>query len=57
MARSNLDILNEENGKALQGRKPKKDIVKQWQADHPNGKKSDCIRDTGLDKKTVYKWW
>jgi len=23
----------------------------------PEGKKADCIRDTGLDKKTVYKWW
>lgn len=21
------------------------------------GKKADCIRDTGLDKKTIYKWW
>lgn len=39
------------------GRKPKVDIVRQWQAAHPEGKKADCIRDTGLDKKTVYKWW
>lgn len=39
------------------GRKPKKDIVQQWRKEHPNGRKADCIRDTGLDKKTVYKWW
>lgn len=28
-----------------------------WRLEHPEGKKADCIRDTGLDKKTVYKWW
>lgn len=39
------------------GRKPKKDIVEAWKKDHPNGKKADCIRDTGLSKPTVYKWW
>lgn len=39
------------------GRKPKKDIVKQWQADHPNGKKIQCERETGLSRHTVLKWW
>lgn len=33
------------------------DKVIKWQKEHPNGKKADCIRDTGLSKKTVYKWW
>lgn len=23
----------------------------------PGRQKAHCIRDTGLDKKTVYKWW
>ena len=23
----------------------------------PDGKKADCIRETGLAKHTVYKWW
>lgn len=23
----------------------------------PDGRKADCIRDTGLSKPTVYKWW
>jgi hypothetical protein len=32
-------------------------IVYQWRQDHPTGRKVDCIRETGLDKKTVYKWW
>ena len=39
------------------GRKPKKDIVQQWRKEHPDGRKADCIRDTGLTKPTVYKWW
>lgn len=32
-------------------------IVRQWQQLHPDGRKVDCIRDTGLSKPTVYKWW
>lgn len=39
------------------GRKSKKDIVFSWYANNPGKKKSDCIRETGFDKKTVYKWW
>ena len=39
------------------GRKPKDDIVKNWQQAHPNGRKADCIKDTGLSPKTVYKHW
>jgi hypothetical protein len=39
------------------GRKAKYEIVYQWRQDHPTGRKVDCIRETGLDKKTVYKWW
>ena len=39
------------------GRKDKKEIVQDWKISHPNGKKIDCIRDTGLSKPTVYKWW
>ena len=31
--------------------------VMEWQKAHPNGIKADCIKDTGLSKKTVYKWW
>lgn len=31
--------------------------VREWQLLHPEGKKVNCIRDTGLSKPTVYKWW
>ena len=39
------------------GAPEKKEIVEEWQQLHPNGKKSECIKDTGLSKPTVYKWW
>ena len=39
------------------GRKPKQDIVSDWRMRNPNGKKIDCIKETGLAKSTVYKWW
>lgn len=39
------------------GRKSKEEIVREWLRAHPGGKKADCIRDTGLSKPTVYKWW
>lgn len=39
------------------GRKSKKSIVEDWRLKHPEGKKAECIRQTGLSKPTVYKWW
>ena len=58
IARATLDIMNEEKGKALQGRPTTKEIeVQQWRYEHPTGRKADCIRDTGLSKPTVYKYW
>ena len=38
-------------------RKNKGYMVIEWKIKNPNGKKADCIRETGLDKKTVYKYW
>lgn len=57
IARATLAIMNEENGTALQGRPSKQEIVQQWRQQHPEGRKADCIRDTGLSKPTVYRWW
>lgn len=39
------------------GRPTKKEQVQKWRAAHPDGRKADCVRDTGLSKPTVYKWW
>ena len=57
IARFTLETMNEDRGKALQGRPDKAKIVEEWQRQHPDGKKADCIRETGLSKPTVYKWW
>ncbi len=56
IARFTRDLSNE-NWRNKDGAPTKQAIVEQWQAEHPNGKKADCIRDTGLTKPTVYKWW
>ncbi len=31
--------------------------VQEWRRAHPEGRKADCNRDTGLDPKTIRKWW
>lgn len=31
--------------------------VFEWRMQHPEGRKADCHRDTGLDPKTIRKWW
>ena len=45
-----------ENGE-ITGRPSAEQTVREWQAAHPDGRKVDCHRDTGLDPKTVRKWW
>lgn len=39
------------------GRPDVSKVVEEWRKLHPDGKKADCIRETGLSKPTVYKWW
>lgn len=39
------------------GRSEKAGIVEEWQRQHPDGKKIDCHRDTGLSRMTIDKWW
>lgn len=57
IARATLVIMNEDNGKPLQGRPEKAKIVEGWQRQHPEGKKIECERETGLSRHTVLKWW
>ena len=40
-----------------EGRPKKEDIIKQWRKDNPQGTKAECIKETGISKPTVYKWW
>lgn len=43
------------------GRPPKSGTAQQavlaWRQQHPDGRKADCHRETGLDPKTIRKWW
>lgn len=39
------------------GRPTAEEKVKMYRLAHPKAKKADCIRETGLSKPTVYKWW
>lgn len=39
------------------GRPTAERTVLEWRQQHPEGRKVDCIRETGLTKPTVYKWW
>lgn len=47
------------NGKwiNLDGRPSKENIVKKWRLFNPTGRKVQCNRDTGMDPKTIRKWW
>ena len=59
-ARAIRDIRQKRNGTNWDdnnGRKPKKDIVQKWQLENPEGTKYQCVKDTGLSKNTVKKWW
>ena len=64
LARANRDILQLEQGidnwydnSPHSGRKSKEDIVRKWRQLHPEGKKVDCHRETGLSRVTIDKWW
>lgn len=39
------------------GRPEMSKIVEEWRKAHPDGRKAECIKETGLSKPTVYKWW
>lgn len=57
IARSTLEIMNEDSGKVLQGRPSRRAEVIRWRELHPDGRKADCIKETGLGKSTVYRHW
>lgn len=39
------------------GRPDKSFMVAAWRQKHPNGRKIECERETGLSRHTVLKWW
>lgn len=50
------DVLEEDEYKN-NGRPDKREIVIHWRLNNPSGSKKACVRDTGLSKTTVSKWW
>lgn len=57
-----MKALKKQLGEEVKDGRPKgsgtaEQTVLKWQALHPDGRKADCIRETGLSKPTVYKWW
>lgn len=51
------DKFNGTNWRDGNGRPAKELVVLQWQLNHPDGTKAECVKQTGLSKPTVYKWW
>lgn len=55
---NNQRAFKVEMGECTNGGRPsKKDIVEKWRESNPNGTKYQCIKETGLSKNTVKKWW
>ncbi len=52
-----IQEINNPDWRNVEGRPNKQDIILQWRYHNPNGTKAECIRQTKLSKKTVYKWW
>ena len=71
LARATRDVLQIEKGRSDwregNGRpkgsivsaedSPKAKIVREWRAKNPIGTKYACSKETGIDKKTIRKWW
>ncbi len=51
------EVNGNKNWRKGNGRPTAERTVLEWRQQHPEGRKVDCIRETGLTKPTVYKWW
>ena len=57
-----MKALKKQLGESVSEGRPKgsgtaQGVVYYWRQQHPDGRKADCRRDTGLDPKTIRKWW
>ena len=43
--------------KGARTNKEKRADVIAWRKAHPDGRKIDCFRDTGVTRPTIDKWW
>ena len=57
-ARAMRDLSLSEQGRSwTDGRPDKRKIIEEWRKNNPLGSKNQCIKETGISKPTVYKWW
>ena len=56
MRKFDRDVL-EEDPYINNGRPSMAGVVKWWRQMNPDGTKAECIRETGLARSTVWKWW
>ena len=55
---NNQRAFKVEMGECTNGGRPdKQKIVQKWRLKNPEGTKYQCVKDTGLSKNTVKKWW
>lgn len=57
LARERKASLKRLNRLKKEGRPSKENEVKMWRKENPEGTKSQCIKETGISKNTVYKHW
>lgn len=41
----------------IKGRPSQSQAIYEWRSAHPDGTKAECHRETGIDPKTIRKWW
>ena len=51
------EINNNKDWRNKDGRPTKENEVREWRQLHPAGTKAECIKETGISKPTVYKYW
>lgn len=56
IARATRDIVHE-NWRQGNGRPDKQLEIFNWKNNNPSGTKAQCNRETGIDPKTIRKWW
>lgn len=52
-----IQEINNPNWRNENGAPTKETQIHLWRSKNPKGTKAECIRDTGISKMTVYKWW
>ena len=57
IARASKSILKTAGEMKAEGRPHKQLDVAVWQANHPDGTKAECHRDTGMSRTTIDKYW